>query len=304
MPSLVPSSIFHGDDVSLCGHRHLVWRTADICCAYFASCCTCSIRTLAVAECSCPFTVVTKWNDIHHYFFKVPWRASQGIPKRKLRQRSTCAASAATSCIQPWWSSALWISGITAGKLRIFASLWWSPALVSFVGDESLPSTAVSPVHKFQSWVRNESSTELYLAVLTAIQLYGFCQHHCPLSTINITGPYIGIGRIIYIIYLVILYLECQLLFNFLMKDARWADVAANSRSGCVVTRVMASGKKCDNVISLEIYTVNYRLLTSIYWLSIHKSYHLQKPPVRLCISAIPHHQSSIYLFYFLPLFK
>ena len=56
-----------------------------------------------------------------------------------------------------------------------------------------------------------------------------------------------------------------QLLFNFLMKDARWADVAANSQSGCVVTRVMASRKKCDNVIPLEIYTVNYRLLTSIY---------------------------------------
>ena len=108
MPSLVPSSIFHGDDVSLCGHRHLVWRTADICCAHFASCCTCSIMTLAVAECSCPFTVVTKWNDIHHYFFKVPWRASQGIPKRKLRQRSTCAASAATSCIQVSSSSISW----------------------------------------------------------------------------------------------------------------------------------------------------------------------------------------------------
>ena len=195
MPSLVPSSIFHGDDVSLCGHRHLVWRTADICCAYFASCCTCSIRTLAVAECSCPFTVVTKWNDIHHYFFKVPWRASQGIPKRKLRQRWTCAASAATSCIQ----------------------------------------------------VSSSSRTRV---------------------------------------------------------DSRWADVAANSRSDCVVTRVMASRKKCDNVIPLEIYTVNYRLLTSIYWLSIHKSYHLQKPPVRLCISAIPYHQSSIYLFYFLPLVK
>ena len=199
MPSLVPSSIFHGDDVSLCGHRHLVWRTADICCAYFASCCIYSIRTLAVAECSCPFTVVTKWNDIHHYFFKVPWRASQGIPKRKLRQRRTCAASAATSCIQ-----------VSSSSIS-----WWRTRV-----------------------------------------------------------------------------------------DSRWADVAANSRSGCVVTRVMASRKKCDNVIPLEIYTVNYRLLTSIYWLSIHKSYHLQKPPVRLCISAIPHHQSSIYLFYFLPLVK
>ena len=71
----------------------------------------------------------------------------------------------------------------------------------------------MSPVHKFQSWVQNESSTELYLAVLTAIQLYGFCQHHCPLSTI--TGSYIGIGYIIYIIYLVVLYLELSVPLQF-----------------------------------------------------------------------------------------
>ena len=180
-------------------------------------------------------TVVTKWNDIHHYFFKVPWRASQGIPKRKERQRSTCAAPAATSCIQPWWSSALWISGITAGKLRIFASLWWSPALFSSIGDESLPSTAVSPVHKFQSWVWNESSTELYLAVLTAIQLYGFCQHHCPLSTI--TGPYIGIGYISYIIYLVILYLE-------LSAPLQFPDGQGRALSGCCGK--FPIGLRCD----------------------------------------------------------
>ena len=36
----------------------------------------------------------------------------------------------------------------------------------------------------------------------------------------------------------------------------------ANSRSGCVVTRVMASRKKCDNVIPLEIYCKGFPLFT------------------------------------------
>ena len=44
-------------------------------------------------------------------------------------------------------------------------------------------------------------------------RLYRFCQHYCPLF--NITRPHIRIGYIIYIIYLVILYLELSVPLQF-----------------------------------------------------------------------------------------
>ena len=51
-------------------------------------------------------------------------------------------------------------------------------------------------------------------------RLYRFCQHYCPLS--YITRPHIRIGYIIYIIYLVMLYLELSVPLQFPDDSSYW----------------------------------------------------------------------------------
>ena len=123
------------------------------------------------------FTVVTKCNGIHQFFWDMTHVQHSSILKQ-MCSTWACIASEYTfthSFLLSWstvesaltGNYALFTSGIMAGRLKIFVLPCWSRVEVSTVGVKSLQSMAALLSRHLQSLEQSESSTTLSLLPFT-----------------------------------------------------------------------------------------------------------------------------------------